>query len=119
MHRFKELTGEIAFLVRGIFFLLFGFLIDLDDLLNTSATVGALVIVSGILLVRYIFLKSFKMNASPLLWIAPRGLITILLFLSIPVSQTIDAVNQALVIQVILLSALAMMFGLMSQPKKK
>ncbi|MCU0354611.1 MAG: sodium:proton antiporter, partial [Cytophagales bacterium] len=49
----------------------------------------------------------------PLLFIAPRGLITILLFLGIPAAQSIDLVNRSLVIQVIVLTALVMMAGLM------
>lgn len=44
---------------------------------------------------------------------APRGLITILLFLSIPASKQIAIANKSLVIQVIILCALVMMIGLM------
>jgi hypothetical protein len=49
---------------------------------------------------------------SPLLFIAPRGLITILLFLSIPLSKNLEIANQSLILQVIILTALMMMFGL-------
>jgi NhaP-type Na+/H+ or K+/H+ antiporter len=56
---------------------------------------------------------------SPLLFVAPRGLITILLFLSITSNQTIDLVNKSLIIQVILLTAIIMMVGLMVTAKKK
>ena len=49
----------------------------------------------------------------PLLFVAPRGLITILLFIGIPTTLKIDLVNKALIIQVIVLTALIMMFGLM------
>lgn len=49
----------------------------------------------------------------PLLFIAPRGLITILLFLSIEPAQKLLLVNKALIIQVIVITALFMMIGLM------
>jgi len=55
-----------------------------------------------------------KLPVVPLLFIAPRGLITILLFLSIPLGEGIALVNRSMLIQVIILSALAMMFGMMT-----
>lgn len=55
----------------------------------------------------------------PLLFIAPRGLITILLFLKIPLPNKIPLVNKALVIQVIVLTALIMMIGLIFDKKVK
>nr|WP_315251557.1 cation:proton antiporter [uncultured Flavobacterium sp.] len=114
VHKFKELTTEIAFSVRALFFLLFGYLIKTRELLNTETVVWAVGICLGIFALRYITLKTFKINTKPILFIAPRGLITILLFLSIPDNQIIDLVNNSLVIQVIILSALVMMFGLMT-----
>ncbi len=70
-------------------------------------------IVGAILLVRLIRLKIAGIPLSPMLFIAPRGLITILLFISIPFARQIHFVNELLLIQVILLSALIMMIGLM------
>jgi len=49
-----------------------------------------------------------------MLFIAPRGLITILLFLAIEPTQNIPLVNKSLIIQVIILTALVMMLGLMT-----
>jgi cell volume regulation protein A len=118
VHKFKELTTEIAFLVRALFFLLFGYLIKTRELLNTETIIWAVGICLGIFALRYITLKTFKINTKPILFIAPRGLITILLFLSIPDNQIIDLVNNSLIIQVIILSALVMMFGLMSHKTK-
>ncbi|MGQ7947134.1 sodium:proton antiporter [Flavobacterium sp. WC2509] len=114
VHKFKELTAEIAFLVRALFFLLFGFLIETQELLNTQTIVWAIAICIGIFSLRFLLLKVFKINMKPAFFIAPRGLITILLFLSIPQSQATDLANNSLVIQVIILSALMMMIGLMS-----
>lgn len=125
VHKFKELTGEIAFLIRSLFFLLFGYLIETAELLNTETIIWAIGITSGIFLLRLIFLLILKIQVMPILFIAPRGLITILLFLTIPVSQTTELVNKSLIIQVIILTALAMMFGLIFakneqvKPKKK
>lgn len=119
IHKFKELTTEIAFLVRALFFLLFGFLIETSELFNSQTIIWAVGIVSGIFLLRFLFLKIVKFKSSGVLFIAPRGLITILLFLNIPISQSISLANKSLVIQVIILTALLMMFGLMSNPKQQ
>ena len=54
-----------------------------------------------------------------MLFIAPRGLINILLFLSIVPAQQIPLVNKSLILQVVLLSALVMMIGLVATGKKK
>ncbi len=70
-------------------------------------------IVLGILLIRFLQLKLSGLKTSPMLYIAPRGLITILLFLSIDETMRISLVNPSLIIQVILLSAFVMMLGLM------
>lgn len=113
VHKFGELTTEIAFLIRALFFLLFGFLIETAEILNIDTILWAVLITAGIYLLRATFLKFVKIEFLPILFIAPRGLITILLFLSIPLGQTIGLANKSLIIQVIILTALVMMFGLM------
>jgi hypothetical protein len=113
VHRFKEITTELAFLTRALFFMLFGFLIDISDVLNSNTILFAICITAGIFIVRYLVLRLFSIKTNPLVFIAPRGLITILLFLSIPLNQQIKQIDKSLITQVIILSALVMMFGLM------
>lgn len=117
VHKFKDLIAEFAFLIRALFFLLFGYLIQTAELLNSETIVWAAAITLGIFAIRFIFLKLTRLPAMPLLFIAPRGLITILLFLSIPVAQASPLANNSLIIQVIILSALCMMLGLMFHKK--
>lgn len=118
VHRFKDLTTEIVFLVRALFFLLFGFLIETSELLNSKTIIWAASITAAIFLLRFACLKLFKLSVKPLLFVAPRGLITVLLFLSIPISQSNSIANKSLIIQVIILSALVMMIGLMTNKTK-
>ncbi|RDB06179.1 cation:proton antiporter [Runella aurantiaca] len=117
--KFKEITIEATFVIRVLFFLLFGYLMETAEILNLSTLGWAVGIVINIFCLRAILLKFYKMELSPLLFIAPRGLITILLFLSTPASQTISLVNKSLIIQIIILSALVMMIGLMMENKKE
>ena len=117
--KFKEITAEATFLIRALFFLLFGFLMKAKEILNTETIPWAIAIVATIIIVRWIILKISKLPVSPLLYIAPRGLITILLFLAIVPEQGISIVNKSLIIQTIILSVLVMMFGLMAGNKKE
>lgn len=116
--KFKEITAEITFMIRALFFLLFGFLIQTSELLNTDTLVWAVAITAVIFLIRNLFLRILKLPTNPLLYIAPRGLITILLFLSIPVTQSLAIANKSLILQVIILTALAMMFGLVKHKQE-
>lgn len=116
--KFKELITEGAFLVRALFFLLFGYLIESNEVLNADSLIWSLGIVFSIFLLRAIQLKLSKLPLNPLLFVAPRGLITILLFLSIDSANKISLVNNSLIIQVVVLSALVMMFGLMANKSK-
>lgn len=118
--KFKDLTIEAAFMIRALFFLLFGYLIETSDVLNADTFIWALAIVGLIFLFRAIQLKVSKLPLQPLLFVAPRGLITILLFLSIEPSRTISIVNISLILQVILLTAFLMMIGLMrNKPQRR
>ena len=111
--KFKEVTFEATFLVRATFFMLFGFLMKPSEILNPVTFPLAGAIVGSILLVRFITLKISGLQIMPLLFVAPRGLITILLFLAIVPEQSIPLANKSLVIQTVILSVLAMMIGLM------
>lgn len=114
VHKFHEITIEFTFLIRSLFFLVFGYLIKAEEVLNTATIGWAGAIVAAILVIRVIQLKISKLPLHPLAFIAPRGLITVLLFVSITPAQAIPIMNQSLIIQVILLCALIMMIGIMT-----
>lgn len=115
--KLHELGVEAAFLIRSLFFLLFGFLMHSSEILNLETIPYALGIVSAIVVIRMIQLLIYKIPLMPILFIAPRGLITILLFVAIVPEPVGDIVSKSLVIQVILLSVFVMMLGLMFTPK--
>ena len=114
--KFKEITVEMAFLVRALFFILFGYLIKTYEIINMHTLLLSAVIVAIIFVFRILQLKISRLPLNPLLFVAPRGLITILLFLSIVPAQQLELVNKSLIVQVIILTALIMMFGLMAFP---
>ena len=117
VHKFKELIAEGTFLIRTVFFLLFGYLIETAEVLNADTFIWAAGIVAAALLIRALQFKLSGIPLLPMLFIAPRGLINILLFLSIVPAQNIPLVNKSLILQVVLLSVLLMMIGLIATGK--
>ena len=117
MKKFKELTIEAAFMLRSLFFLLFGFMIETKELLNVETLVWAIAIMIIIFILRIIQLWISKLPLIPLLFIAPRGLVTILLFLEIAPAKQILLINKSLIIQVIVGTSLIMMVGLLLTKK--
>ena len=119
MRRFRGIVMEFTFLVRTVFFILFGYVINTSELFNLEGLLIASAIMFCIICVRFIYFLVAKIRPlTPLLFIAPRGLITILLFLSIPDAKKIPFINETLMLQIILLSTILMMFGLMFNKKK-
>ncbi len=118
--RFKGIVIEFTFLVRALFFLLFGFLIETAEVLDINSLLWSVEILLIIYTFRAIQLMVTRMPLSTLMFISPRGLITILLFLSILPQYIVPFVNKSVVVQVVLLSVIIMMIGqIINKPKKQ
>lgn len=110
----KIMTVETAFIVRTFFFILFGYTINLILLQDLNVTLIGSLIIGAIIFIRFIFLRFIsRTNLIPEIFIAPRGLISIVLFYSIPSEFKSDLFNEGILFFVIIVSALIMMFGLM------
>ena len=123
LHEFHLLTAESTFLVRTFFFLFFGFSIPVESFVEFEPyIIGAtvLLIMYG---VRYFYL-SIVLNdeeSKPLLYFSPRGLITILLFLSISDYdiQKSNIVDEKVLLVIIIASMLIMIQGSIKRTKKE
>ncbi len=112
---FSQITAETAFIVRTFFFVLFGFTINLLLFNDWNVILIGGMITVAILLTRFIFLRFIsKSNVFPEIFIAPRGLITIVLFYSIPSTSQTNAFNEGILFFVIIASSIMMMFGIMA-----
>lgn len=126
LHQFFLLTAESAFLIRTFFFLFFGFSIDLEHLKHPDAYLYGGVILLIIYMIRLIYLGLIqRKNLLPEALIAPRGLISILLFLQFydhlnarnELHQLIVKENTLLI--VIFGSMLIMMLGIVKFGEKR
>ncbi|MFW5663222.1 MAG: cation:proton antiporter [Bacteroidota bacterium] len=117
---FKIVTSETAFLVRTFFFVAFGLSINLQVFFEPTVILVGSVIVIILYLVRFINFKLFlKTNVLPEIFLAPRGLITILLFFSIPPIYQIQDFSSGILFFVIISTGLIMMIALMVTPEIK
>ena len=125
LHEFHILTAESTFLVRTFFFLFFGFSIQLSDFTSTSPVLYGLLIFLAMFVLRYVYFTatSLKLKPSPLVYMSPRGLISILLFLQLNEVNFINLeespVDESLLLIVILSSMLVMLLGTMKKDQKK
>jgi len=108
-----QLSAESAFILRTFFFVIFGFTMNIGDLNNKIVLANGFFILISIYVIRVVFLKIFKKeNLSPILYIAPRGLISILLYFNLPASLKIPEVGTPFLFLVVLGSSIVMTLGI-------
>jgi potassium/hydrogen antiporter len=116
---FKRILGELTFLVRSFFFIMFGFYTQVYNIFNLNYILTGVLISSGIFILRWLFFRQvLRLPAVPLVFFAPRGLITILLFLSIPEVSRLSIISEEVITLVILTTIIFMTVGNLFQKKE-
>ncbi len=109
-----SITAESSFLIRTFFFVLFGYSINLQLVMQQEVMLVGSIIVAVLLVTRFLYLRFFlKEQVFPEVVFIPRGLITILLFYKIPDYLKLEHFNESVLFFVILLSSLIMMLGML------
>ena len=112
LDQLKNLTAEGGFVVRTFFFLILGYSIVPRTLIDVDALIVGALFVALIIAWRWLTLKvTFQRRSNPLLWIAPRGLLTILLYMNIPEDLRLLGFREGIPIVVVMLSSLVMVAG--------
>lgn len=115
-----QLSAESAFILRTFFFVIFGFTMNIGELNNKIVLANGFFILITIYLIRMLFLKIFKKdNLGPILYIAPRGLISILLYFNLPASLKIQEVGTPFLFLVVLGSSIVMTLGITLSKRNK
>ncbi|AOM76276.1 sodium:proton antiporter [Pedobacter steynii] len=113
-----QLSAESAFIIRTFFFVIFGFTMNIYALNDGIVIANGLIILATIFVIRFVYLKLFrKENSGTESFIAPRGLISILLYFNLPPALKIPEVGTAFLFMVVLGSSLIMSIGLLSAKK--
>lgn len=106
LDHFRQIVAEGAFFIRTFFFLLLGFSTDLLDFTSATAWIAAAVILLLIYATRWPLLRAIAPgDVTQLLWFAPRGLITVVLFLGLPEALRIGRFPTGAVMLVVLATA--------------
>jgi NhaP-type Na+/H+ or K+/H+ antiporter len=119
LDKLKHLTAEATFFVRTFFFLLLGYSTDLATLADARTWLVAVALVAAIFILRVpvIALLSGSRGLRPLLWAAPRGLITVLLFLTAADTGQIEGFPFGAVMLVVLVTATATALAHRGEPE--
>ena len=118
-HELHTLTAETAFVVRTFFFVIFGLTISIASLWDFNVAMVSIIIIISIYLIRFLILSIFVgKDILPQLFIAPRGLITILLFYNIPVEAEIAGFEPGILLFVIIGTSLIMTAAMISNSKR-
>ena len=117
---FRMIINETSFLVRTLFFVVFGMTLPLTSLLSSYVW-----LISGIFLLVTYFLRFLlyytfeKKNIAAQVFIAPRGLISILLFFAIPESLRREGFESGVLFVVIISTSVIMALSLIAARKDK
>ena len=118
-NNFRIITLESAFVVRTYFFIIFGLSISLASLVSFRVlfiSLLALLIIYGS---RYLVFKILKIKSVlPELFLAPRGLITILLFYAIPDTMKMEKFDPGILLFIIIASSVAMALSLVNYKRR-
>ena len=117
----KVITAESAFVVRTFFFIIFGWSITISDLFSLKVIGIGVCILFIIYVIRALFLFLFQgKDIFPQLFLAPRGLITILLFFAIPEeTRSSNEEIEGVLLFIILTTCLIMSWALVVQKNKE
>lgn len=117
---FKMIINETSFLVRTLFFVVFGMTLPLATLLSSYVWLisGILLLVTYLLrFVLYLIIE--QKDTMPQTFIAPRGLISILLFFAIPESLKREGFESGVLFVVIISTSIIMALSLIASRKDK
>lgn len=110
---FQMITVETSFLVRTFFFVVFGMTLPLLDLLSWKVWLISLVFLAVTYILRFgLFFIVEKKDTLPQTFIAPKGLITILLFFAIPDSLKSEGFESGVLFVVIIATSIIMAWSL-------
>ena len=113
------ITMETAFVVRTFFFVIFGVTIVLSSLADLNVALISGLIILSIYLIRFVILRIFiGKDIIPQLFIAPRGLITILLFYAIPETAKVEGFEAGILLFIIIGTSLIMTAAMIYDKKR-
>ncbi len=118
-HELHIITLETAFVIRTFFFVIFGITIVITSLFSLNVALISVLIILSIYAIRFGILRIFiGSDILPQLFIAPRGLITVLLFYAIPKQAQVATFESGILLFVIIATSLIMTWAMIKDKRK-
>jgi len=118
-HELHTITAETAFVVRTLFFVIFGLTIAITSVFDWQVALISSLLIGSIYGIRFVLLLIFEgKDIIPQVFIAPRGLITVLLFYGIPVEAQIESFEPGILLFVIIGTSLVMTFAMIYEKRR-
>lgn len=118
--QFKMITVETSFVVRTFFFVVFGMTLPLNSLLSTQVWLISLIFLVVMYALRFgLFYIVENKDTMPQTFIAPRGLISVLLFFAIPESLKTEGFERGVLFVVIIATSIIMASSLIAYGKSE
>ncbi len=115
-----SITIETAFVVRTFFFVIFGVSISLASLLGVKVAVVSVLILLSIYAIRFVLLRiMIGGDIIPQLFVAPRGLITVLLFYAIPTEIQVEGFEPGILLFIIIATSVIMTIAMVYDKKRR
>lgn len=115
----RLVTIETSFVVRTFFFVIFGLSISIGTLFNWQVLTVSMLVLAFLYGIRWIVLRFFIKKDFLLEWlIAPRGLITVLLYFNIPPEFAIAEFRSEILLAIIIVSSIIMAIGMIKYRKQ-
>ena len=122
-HIYEDLhiiTIETAFVVRTFFFVIFGLTISLSSLVSVQVALVSGLILLSIYVIRFVLLRILLGNdIVPQLFIAPRGLITVMLFYAIPVDIEFKGFEPGILLFIIITTSIIMTIAMIYDKQRR
>jgi len=116
---FRIVTMESAFVMRTFFFVIFGLSLALSSLAGVTVILYSAAVLGIIYSVRFAAVKVFAgKDADLFLYVAPRGLVTVLLFFAIP-EQYATEFESGILLFTIIITGVLMTIALIKNKKDK
>lgn len=114
-HQFQMITSETSFLVRTFFFVVFGITLPLLTLLDWKVWLISLLFLTVTYLLRFVlYYVVDNRDTMPQTFIAPKGLISILLFFAIPEELRSNGFQKGILFVVIIATSIVMAWSLIA-----
>ncbi len=113
LHSMRDLIEDLGFIVRSIFFVLLGYSIKLSGLMSLKVILLGFMVIAITYAIRWLILhRTLSSDVVLATTMAPRGLITVLLFFQIPNELQSQIFDEGITFFVVIASTLVMSGGL-------